>query len=119
MGVVRTTFYLYGKGNTRALNTLLSWNFPGSADVIGEIGISSADLMQAVTAGIPPKRASAPRRRATISKKKKKKKKFFFFFFGIVAQRGRRRASALYQPHVRKLHFFFHHHDMDIRVEWV
>ena len=36
---------------------------------------------------------------------------FFFHtvgnFFGIVAQRGQRHASALYQPHVRKLHFFF------------
>ena len=44
-----TTSYLYGKGKTRALSTLLSGSFPGSADVIGEIGISSADLMQAVT----------------------------------------------------------------------
>ena len=31
-----------------ALNTSLSGNFPDLADVIGEIGISSAHLMQAV-----------------------------------------------------------------------
>ena len=43
-----TTSYLYGKGKTRALNTLLSGNFPGLANVIGEIGITSTDLMQAV-----------------------------------------------------------------------
>ena len=43
-----TTSYLYGKGKTRALNTLLSGNFPGLADVIGEIDITTTDLMEAV-----------------------------------------------------------------------
>lgn len=43
-----TTSYLYGKGKTRALNTLLSGNLPGLANVIDEVGISPASLMQAV-----------------------------------------------------------------------
>ena len=43
-----TTSYLYSKGKTRALNTLLSGNFPGLADVIGEIDITTTDLMEAV-----------------------------------------------------------------------
>ena len=43
-----TTSYLYGKGKTRALNTLLSGNFPGLANVMGEIDITPADLMKAV-----------------------------------------------------------------------
>ena len=29
-----TTSYLYGKGKTKALNTLLSGNFPGLADYV-------------------------------------------------------------------------------------
>ena len=43
-----TTSYLYSKGKTRALNTSLSGNFPGLDSVIGEIGISRAELIQAV-----------------------------------------------------------------------
>lgn len=38
------TSNIYGKGKTRALNTLPSENFPGLANVIAETGISSADL---------------------------------------------------------------------------
>ncbi len=33
------TSYLYGKGKTRALNTLLSGQFPGLANIIGEMSI--------------------------------------------------------------------------------
>ena len=43
-----TTSYLYSKGKTRASHTLLSGNFPGLHSVIGEKGISKAELMQAV-----------------------------------------------------------------------
>ena len=45
VGVIRPPIFT---AKTRALNTLLSGNFPGLANVVGDIGISSADLMQAV-----------------------------------------------------------------------
>ncbi len=41
-----TTSYPYGKGKIRALNTLLSEEFPGLAD-IGEVSMTKEDLLQA------------------------------------------------------------------------
>ena len=42
-----TTSYPYGKGKISALNTLLAGDFPGLADVLGEVGTPLADLMEA------------------------------------------------------------------------
>ena len=43
-----TTSYPYGKGKVSALKTLLAGDFPGLADVLGEVGTTQADLMEAV-----------------------------------------------------------------------
>ena len=40
-----TTSYPYGEGKISALNTLLSGDFPGLADVLGEVGTPLASLM--------------------------------------------------------------------------
>ena len=42
-----TTSYPYGKGKISALNTLLAGDFPGLSDVLGEVGATHADLMDA------------------------------------------------------------------------
>ena len=42
-----TTSYPYGKGKVSALNTLLAGDFPGLADVLGEVGTAQADIMEA------------------------------------------------------------------------
>lgn len=42
-----TTSYPYGKGKITALNTLLAGDFPGLADVLGEVGTTQTDLMEA------------------------------------------------------------------------
>ncbi len=42
-----TTSYPYGQGKIRALSTLLSGDFSGLADVLGEVGTTQADLMEA------------------------------------------------------------------------
>ncbi|KAK3874903.1 hypothetical protein Pcinc_020220 [Petrolisthes cinctipes] len=42
-----TTSYPYGKGRIGALKTLLAGNFPGLADVLGEVGATEADLLEA------------------------------------------------------------------------
>jgi hypothetical protein len=42
-----TTSYPYAKGKISALNTLLAGNFPGLADVLGEVGTAQVDLMEA------------------------------------------------------------------------
>ena len=42
-----TTSYPYGKGKIGALKTLLAGNFPGLADVLGEVGTTEADLLEA------------------------------------------------------------------------
>ena len=42
-----TTSYPYGKGKIRALHTLLSGDFPGLADVVGEVCLTQADLFEA------------------------------------------------------------------------
>ena len=42
-----TTSYLFGKGKVSALNTLLSGEFPGLANVLGEVGITQAELLEA------------------------------------------------------------------------
>jgi hypothetical protein len=44
-----TTSYPHGQGKISALNTLLAWDFPGLADVLGEVGSTPEDLMEAVT----------------------------------------------------------------------
>ena len=40
-----TTSHPYGKDKISALNTLLSGDFPGLADVLGEVGTPLASLM--------------------------------------------------------------------------
>ena len=42
-----TSSYPYGKGKISALNTLLAQDFPGLADVLGEVGTTQADLIEA------------------------------------------------------------------------
>ena len=42
-----TTSYPYGKGKISALNTLLAGDFPGLATVLGEVGATPTDLMEA------------------------------------------------------------------------
>ncbi len=42
-----TTSYPYGKGKITALNTLLAHDFPGLADVLGEVGTTHANVMAA------------------------------------------------------------------------
>jgi hypothetical protein len=42
-----TTSYPFGKGKISALNTLLAGDFPGLADVLGEVSTTQADLMEA------------------------------------------------------------------------
>ena len=42
-----TTSYPYGKGKIRALNTLLSGDFSGLADVVGEVCMTQEDLFEA------------------------------------------------------------------------
>lgn len=42
-----TTSYPYGKGKITALNTLLAGDFLGLADVLGEVGTTHAELMEA------------------------------------------------------------------------
>ena len=42
-----TTSYLFGKGKVSDLNTLLSGEFPGLANVLGEVGITQAELLEA------------------------------------------------------------------------
>ena len=42
-----TTSYPFGKGKISALNTLLAGDFLGLADVLGEVGTTHADLMEA------------------------------------------------------------------------
>lgn len=44
-----TTSYPYGKGKISALNTLLAGDFPELADVLGEVGVSQIQLLQAAT----------------------------------------------------------------------
>ena len=41
-----TTSYPHGKGKVRALNTLVSGNCPGLADVVGEVGATHTELME-------------------------------------------------------------------------
>ena len=43
-----TTSYPYSNGRARALNTLLSGNFPGLADIVGEVSATQVELMEAV-----------------------------------------------------------------------
>ena len=43
-----TTSNPYSKGKARALNTLLSGNFPGLADIVGEVNATQVELMEAV-----------------------------------------------------------------------
>ena len=42
-----TTSYPYDKGKIRALNTLLAGDYPGLANVLGEVGITHAEMMEA------------------------------------------------------------------------
>ncbi len=42
-----TTSYPYGKRKITALNTLLAHDFPGLADVLGEVGTTHANVMEA------------------------------------------------------------------------
>ena len=42
-----TTSYPFGRGKISALNTLLAGDFLGLADVLGEVGTTHADLMEA------------------------------------------------------------------------
>ena len=44
-----TTSYPYGKGKISALNTLLAQDFPGLADVLGEVDATHTDLVEATT----------------------------------------------------------------------
>ena len=39
---------MYSKGKARALNTLLFGDFPGLADVVGEVSATQVELMEAV-----------------------------------------------------------------------
>ncbi len=41
-----TTSYLYGKGKATAIMTLLNVNFPGLDDMIGEIDMDQAHLLE-------------------------------------------------------------------------
>ena len=42
-----TTSYPYGKGKIKALKTLLSCDFPGLADVLGEVEITRDEILKA------------------------------------------------------------------------
>ena len=42
-----TTSYPYGKGKLSALHTLMAGDFPGLADVLGEVNVSQAELLEA------------------------------------------------------------------------
>ena len=44
-----STSYLYGKGKISALNTLLSGNYPGLSEIVGEVGTTHEQLMEATT----------------------------------------------------------------------
>jgi hypothetical protein len=72
-----TTSYPYGKGKIGALNTLLAGDFPGLADVLGEVGITRTDLMEATKPffvalyGQPPGTSMESARFILFTKKKK------------------------------------------------
>ena len=44
-----STSYLYGKGKISARNTLLSGNYPGLSEIVGEVGTTHEQLMEATT----------------------------------------------------------------------
>ena len=41
-----TTSYPYGRGKLSALHTLMAGDFPGLADVLGEVNVSQAELLE-------------------------------------------------------------------------
>jgi len=43
---VRYDVFPYAKGKINALNTLLTGNFPGLDDVLGEVGTTQVDLIE-------------------------------------------------------------------------
>jgi hypothetical protein len=75
-----TTSYPYGKGKTTALKTLLAGDFPGLANVLGEVGATSKDLMEAAKTyftalyGQPPGTSLQSARYSLFTKKKKSPK---------------------------------------------
>ena len=75
-----TTSYPYGKGKISALNTLLVGDFPGLAHVLGEVGTTQADLMEAAVPFFsalyrqPPETSMESARFILFTKKKKSPK---------------------------------------------